>query len=287
MNIATGPSLAVEPLVTFEHVSCSYGNAPVIEAVDLAVMPGDFLGIVGPSGSGKTTLLRALFGSVQPVHGRVHRRAGLRIAYVPQLETVDWNFPVTVGEVVGMSRTKTVVGDRPWWPRTTAAEKAEIATVLERLGLGGLMSRHIRELSGGQQQRVFLARALMRSPDLLVLDEPTAGIDVRSRHEVLHLLADLNTGTGETGDESAAPAGSGPMAIVLTTHDLNGLAAHLPRLVCFNRTVVADGTPGQVLLPYFLERTYGAPMEVLNHGGMPVVLEQGAELRTRLARRGA
>lgn len=270
------PTLAVEPLVTFEHMSCSYGGAPVVEAVDLSVMPGDFMGIVGPSGSGKTTLLRALLGSVQPVHGRVHRRAGLKIAYVPQLETVDWNFPVTVGEVVGMSRPSASPWPRSWWPRTTAVEKAAIAEVLEHLGLGGLMSRHIRELSGGQQQRVFLARALMQKPDLLVLDEPTAGVDVRTRHEVLHVLADLNEGVEREAR----------MTIVLTTHDLNGLAAHLPRLVCFNRTVVADGPPEQVLRPYFLERTYGAPMEVLNHGGMPVVLEQGGdEIRLRLARR--
>ncbi|MFM7872862.1 MAG: ABC transporter, partial [Actinomycetota bacterium] len=114
--------------------------------------------------------------------------------------------------------------------------------------------------------------------DLLVLDEPTAGVDVRTRHEILHVLADLN---------EAPPEGEG-ITIVLTTHDLNGLAAHLPRLVCFNRTVVADGAPMEVLQPYFLERTYGAPMEVLQHGGMPVVLEHGGDdLRERLSRRGA
>ena len=105
------------------------------------------------------------------------------------------------------------------------------------------------------------------NPDVLVLDEPAGGVDVATRHEILHLLADLH---------------HDGMSIVLTTHDINGLAAHLPRLVCFNRTVVADGPPAEVLHPYVLERTYGAPMSVLQHGGMPVVLETGHGLHARL-----
>ena len=96
--------------------------------------------------------------------------------------------------------------------------------MLDRLGLGGLGGRHIRDLSGGQQQRVFIARALLRRPQLLVMDEPTSGVDVRTRHELLHLLAELH--------------GDG-LAIVLSTHDLNGMAAHLPRLVCLRRRVIA------------------------------------------------
>jgi ABC-type Mn2+/Zn2+ transport system ATPase subunit len=130
--------------------------------------------------------------------------------------------------------------------------------VLSRLGIGDLGERHIRELSGGQQQRVFMARALLQRPDLLLLDEPTSGVDVKLRHEVLHLLDDLNA----TG-----------VAILLTTHDLNGIAAHLPRLVCLNREVVGVGPPREVLTEEVLERTYGASMEVLQHGGMTVVVD--------------
>jgi ABC-type Mn2+/Zn2+ transport system ATPase subunit len=242
-----------DPLVHLKGVTCRYGNRPVLSDVTLAVGEGQFVGVVGPSGSGKTTLLRAITGKVAPSSGRVDRRAGLRVGYVPQVETVNWSFPVTVGECVMMARSQGRV--LPWM---SAAERSEVEEILARLGLEGLAKRHIRELSGGQQQRVFIARALVRRPELLLLDEPTSGVDVRLRHEVLHLLDDLN---------------AQGVAIVLTTHDLNGIAAHLPRLVCLNREVIGAGRPHEVLTPDVLERTYGASMQVLEHAGMPVVVD--------------
>ncbi len=240
------------PVLRFDGVTCRYGGDDVLVDVDLDVHRGDFAGIVGPSGCGKTTLLRTIMGTVRPVSGVVHRQPGLRVAYVPQVETVNWNFPVTVAECLLMARHR-----RLPWP--TRAERAEVSEVLERLGLGSLEHRHIRELSGGQQQRVFIARALLGRPDVLLLDEPTSGVDVRTRHDVVHLLADLN---------------AQGLAIVLTTHDLNGIAAHLPHLVCLNGRVTGEGSPGAVLTPAVLERTYGAPMDVLEHCGLPVVVDQ-------------
>jgi ABC-type Mn2+/Zn2+ transport system ATPase subunit len=255
-----------DDLIRFEHLGCSYGRVPVVEDVHATIRDGEFVGIVGPSGGGKTTLLRALLGIIAPSYGRVHRRAGVCLGYVPQVEAVDWTFPATVLDVVAMSI------QQPRFRRLDAATRRRVDAVLEQLAIGGFGGRHIRDLSGGQQQRVFVARALVNDPDLLVLDEPAGGVDVATRHEMLHLLADLHH------------AGT---SIVLTTHDINGLAAHLPRVICFNRTIVADGPPEHVLHPYVLERTYGAPMDVLQHGGMPVVLEHRHGLHERLRGRSA
>src|SRR3954454_23763594 len=205
-------------LVDMQGVTCAYGARPVLRDVNFTVTRDDFGVVVGPSGSGKTTLLRTLLGTVRPRRGSVVTAPDLTVAYVPQVETVNWNFPVTVSEAVLMARTSGRV-----WPWASATEKRDVGRLLERLGIGDLGRRHIRELSGGQQQRVFIARALLRQPQLLLLDEPTSGVDVRTRHDVLHLLGDLNRDG---------------LAIVLTTHDLNGIAAHLPTLVCLRREII-------------------------------------------------
>lgn len=243
-------------LLRCDALTVAYGASIALENVTVHVRRGEFVGIVGPSGSGKTSLLRALTGIVRAARGTVELANGIRLGYVPQVESVDWNFPITVREVLAMTRTKRR------WPTITEEERAEATAVLADLGLAGLEDRHIRELSGGQQQRVFVARAMFAKPDVLVLDEPTSGVDVRTRHEILHLLRDLHS-KGST--------------ILLTTHDLNGLASHLPRLVCINREVVADGSPRETLIPEVLERTYGAPLHVLEHGGMPIVLDHDYE----------
>jgi ABC-type Mn2+/Zn2+ transport system ATPase subunit len=240
-------------LLSLDRVTVGYDAQPVLRDVTFHVHADQFTGIVGPSGAGKTTLLRTVLGTLRPNRGTVTREPSLRIAYVPQLETVNWNFPVTVFECVLMART-----DARQLPRASKTDRAEVGATLERLGIADLAGRHIRELSGGQQQRMFLARALLSKPQLLVLDEPTSGVDITTRHDMLHLLAELH----EDG-----------ISIVLTTHDLNGMAAHLPHLVTVNGRIVAEGTPRDVITPDVLERTFGARLEVLEHLGMPVVVD--------------
>jgi ABC-type Mn2+/Zn2+ transport system ATPase subunit len=130
--------------------------------------------------------------------------------------------------------------------------------MMKQLGILHLAGRHIRELSGGQQQRAFLARALVSSPSLLLLDEPTSGVDVKTRDDVMHLLHDLNH-EGVT--------------IVITTHEINAVAVHLPRLVCLSGRVLAEGTPYEVITTDVLRQTYGAEMPVIHYEGMPIVAE--------------
>ena len=256
----TGTGVGPE-LIRLSDVEAGYDHTPVLHSVDMHVHEDQFTGIVGPSGSGKTTLLRLLLGIVKPMSGTITVQPGLRTAYVPQLETVNWDFPITVLECVLMAGSS-AREQRRIWPWASQDEKQRAHAVLERLGIASLADRQIRQLSGGQQQRMFLARALYRRPQLLLLDEPTSGVDVSTRHDVLHLLADLH----EDG-----------VAIVLTTHDLNGMAAHLPHLVCVNHRVIADGAPEQVIRPDVLEQTYGARMEVLEHLGMRVVVDERPE----------
>ncbi len=239
------------PLIEFDGATFAYDGGPVAVEADFTIGRGAYVGLVGPSGAGKTTLLRALLGQVRPLRGSVRVDGGRpgRVGYVPQLETIDWNFPITVAEAVLLGR---VAEAGPWpWPRRR--DRVDMQALLERLGIGDLAHRHIRALSGGQQQRVFLARALLRGPDLLLVDEPTSGLDVATRQEILSLLRELN-GEGIT--------------VVLTTHDLNGVAATLPELVCVNRRVVAQGAPADVFTPGVLRATFGSDMVVLSHDGL-------------------
>ena len=249
-----------EPIVEINSVTCGYEKQRVLTDVSLHIMPGDFVGLLGPSGSGKTTLLRTVLGAVDIYEGEVlvngvaTSKKRPRVGYVPQLETIDWNFPVTVQEVVMMGRT---MENRlfPWYRKE---EKELAAEMMDRLGILGLANRHIRELSGGQQQRVFLARALISSPQLLLLDEPTSGVDIKTRDDVMHLLHDLN---------------HDGVTIIITTHEINAVAVHLPWIVCLAGRILAEGPPSEVITTEVLRLTYGAEMPVIHYDGMTIVAE--------------
>ena len=260
------------PILELRDVSFTYGNEVVLERLNVTIREGAFVGVVGPSGAGKSTLLRLMDGAARPTSGTIllgpeGRSKRLRLGVVPQLETIDWNFPITVEEVVLLGGAADA-GLKPWASREL---RGEARSLLHKLGIGELARRHIRDLSGGQQQRAFIARALLRKPELLLLDEPTSGVDVGTRHDILHLLHTLN----HEG-----------IAIVMTTHDLNAVAAHLPSLICLNRRVVAAGTPDEVLRSVVLQELYGAEMLVVRQDGMLLVGDVPSALREEHDRAG-
>ncbi|MBD1921670.1 metal ABC transporter ATP-binding protein [Microcoleus sp. FACHB-831] len=261
----------MEHLLEIKNLACGYQTQPVFTRVNLSLYPGQLSGLVGPSGSGKSTLLKAILGLVHPWAGEVWFR-GKRlkpgepppgVGYVPQVETVDWNFPVTAEEVVMMGRYK----QQKIWPWASRRDRIAARELLARVGVEHIAHQPIGELSGGQQQRVFLARALVGEPEIVLLDEPTSSSDLRVQHELLHLLAELN----QQG-----------LTVLLSTHDLNSVATHLPWVVCFNHGLICQGQPIDVLTPATLEQTFGAEMVVFHHEDRILIANAGTSLRHQL-----
>ena len=239
-----------EPMVELKQVNSGYEGHQILHDVDLKIMSGDFVGLLGPSGSGKTTLLRTILGSTKLYGGSIKvngidvSQKRPKIGYVPQLETIDWNFPVTVEEVVMMGHTM----NRPLYPWHKKSEKKLASEIMDRLGIYHLVNHHIRDLSGGQQQRAFLARALVSNPSLLLLDEPTTFLDLKHQLNTYALLRDLaHSGT----------------TVITVTHDLNLAIQYADRLIVLAKGVIAaDGQPSDVLTASMLRKVFGVNAQV-------------------------
>ncbi len=224
-------TLAVE----VHGLAVRYDRVVALDGVDFSLPRGTALGIVGPNGSGKSTLLKAIAGLVPPSQGvvRVQGRAPRDLApgtigYVPQIEDVDWHFPVTVRDVVAMGRYPRLGP----FARFSAHDRSAVARAIAALDLQALADRHISELSGGQQQRTFVARAIAQEPALLLLDEPTTGVDAATEDALLTLVRGLV---------------ADGLPVVMTTHDLDRAAEWFDRLVVVDRRILADGKPDEVL----------------------------------------
>ena len=225
-----------EAILEAHGVSFSYGREPVLEDVDLTVRAGEFVALVGPNGSGKSTLLKVLLGTLSPSSGavrlfgvppaRVTERA--RIGYVPQRPVLDSEVPATVEEIVAAGR----LARRGWWRPLRREDHEEVRHAMESVGLDDLAKRPLNELSGGQQQRAFIARAFAGGPDLLVLDEPIAGVDAESqrrfRGSLTHLIAEHGAG------------------VLLVSHELSAVAPDLDRVIVLKRRVLFDGPPAEL-----------------------------------------
>ena len=246
------------PVIDLDDVSFGYGADLAVEHVTLRIERGEFAAVLGPNGSGKSTLVKLALGLLKPLAGRV-RLFGQdptsmggweRVGYVPQVVSGAWrDFPATVSEMVAHGAYR---GPSPW-AIFRRSDTPDVRRALDAVGMSRVGKRRLAELSTGQQQRVLLARALVRGPQLLVLDEPAAGIDASGEEQLYAILRNLNR-------ERA-------MTVVLVSHDIGAMLREATTIACIDRTLVKHG-PAHELTSEELSRLYGVPVDVLVHDAM-------------------
>ena len=244
-------------LISLENVSFSFDAETVLDRISLEVNEGEFLGIIGPNGGGKTTLLRLMLGLIQPGSGSVKLfgqpirafRDWSKIGYIPQKAThIESRFPYTVEEVVLLGRISKV----GMLHRFRSSDKDEVGKALEQVDMLPFRKRLITELSGGQQQKVFIAKGLVSNPAVLILDEPTVGVDIKSQDEFYHLLSRLNE--------------ENHMTLVVVSHDIDVIANEVNSLACLNQTLCYHGEPEEFIKGDYLENLYGQGRKFILHG---------------------
>ncbi len=209
--------IRTDVLIEARGLGGTAGARRILHDIDLAIMPGEIVTIVGPNGAGKTTLLRALIGAARPTGGEVRRRAGLRIGYTPQRLAIDRTMPLTVDRFLALGGA-----------RDPAARAEALATA----GIPGLGPTQVADLSGGELQRAALARALLRAPHLLILDEPTQGLDQPGEAAFYRLIERVRRETGA--------------GVCMVGHNLHVVMSAADRVICLNGHVCCEGTPIQV-----------------------------------------
>jgi manganese/zinc/iron transport system ATP- binding protein len=240
--------------LSLRHVSAGYGGADAVQDVSLELPAGSVTALIGPNGSGKSTLLKAILGLTPTFSGDVEL-AGRpiadqrsRVGYVPQRELVDWSFPVSAGQVVMMGRYRRI----GWLRRPGAGDHRAVTQALATVGMERYGDRQIGALSGGQQQRVFLARALVQEAAVLLLDEPTTGVDRTTEELITDLFEEFRAGGG---------------TVLYATHDLESAADGADYLCFINRRVVRFGPPRETFTPPVLHETFGGELLIVSDGG--------------------
>lgn len=230
-----------EELIRLENISVKYGYIEALRDLDISIHDGEFVGIIGPNGGGKSTLLKAILNLVKPYKGTISykgshslKKSGLKIGYVPQITEINRIFPITVKEVVLTARLPL---SRSYFFNYTSEDRKEIDEILKKVGITDIAERQISDLSGGEFQKMLIARALALNPDILLLDEPTAMIDVRAQKQIYNIVKKL----------------SEEMTIVLVTHHIKEITRYADRLVYLEKNILAEGDPEEVFRYAYLK----------------------------------
>jgi manganese/iron transport system ATP-binding protein len=245
-----------QPILDVRHLTVRYNGQAAIEDLTFHLHESERVAVVGPNGAGKSTLFKVVSGVLQPSAGEVNifgsrPRGHICIAYIPQRSQVDWNFPVSVADVVMMGRSAKLGPLN--WPHKSDWEYVRHA--LETVELSDLADRQIGQLSGGQQQRMFIARALAQEAELMLMDEPLTGLDTPSQEALLNLLDTLR---------------NQKVTIMVATHDLDQAARHFDRILLLNHRLIAFDVPQNVLQTDYLLQAYGGRLKIERGGTMVV-----------------
>lgn len=239
-----------QPILDVHKLNLRYDGRMALEGINFHLHVGERVAVVGPNGAGKSTLFKVIAGVLAPTSGEVNvygsvPRGHVCIGYIPQRSQVDWRFPVSVADVVMMGRSAKL---RPMsWP--SKQDWHQVQQALETVDLVDLSKRQIGQLSGGQQQRMFIARALAQEAELMLMDEPLAGLDAPAQEGLLALLGRLQEKR---------------VTVMVATHDLQQAAQYFDRILLLNRKIVAFGPAQQVLKPEILMRAYGGRLKVMD-----------------------
>ena len=246
----------MESMVKADNLVVMLGGKTVLEGITFNAFTGELTGIIGPNGAGKTTLLRAILGLIPLQHGTLSvlgsgkgkiRDVRPAIGYMPQRQSFEKEFPYSASDVVATGLLSPATMFKPLNDRT-----GKVKAALQSVGMEGYLGRPFRNLSGGEQQRILLARALVRKPKLLLLDEPNAGLDFPAQQEFTNLLENLKQDSGLT--------------IILVSHDLLSVASIADQLVCINKTMHIHGKPAEVLNSRQLDEAYRCQFDLLSKG---------------------
>jgi ABC-type Mn2+/Zn2+ transport system ATPase subunit len=253
-----------KPIVRFSHATFAYSNRIALDDITLDLMEGEFVGVIGPNASGKTTFLKGILGLIFPIQGslqifdcacealRCHHRA--RIGYLPQKELIDPNYPITAWEVAMMGRYGAIGLLR----RPSKVDREIVFESLQAVGMDPLKEAPFGTLSGGQQQRVLIARALAQRPQILLLDEPTTGIDATTQHHLIDLVQRLHRDYHLT--------------IIFVTHDINIISPFVDSLLLLKTKLYGKGPPNEILTQETLSHVYGKEIILAERDKRPYVI---------------
>ncbi len=247
--------------IVLKDLAIGYRGRPLLSGIHLSIKAGEFWGIVGPNGSGKTTLLKTLLGILRPVAGRVEKAHGLSLGYVPQRGVLDDIFPLTALDVVLMGRYSRIGLFR----QVSKADQERALAALDKVGMAHLARKPFRALSGGQKQRTLMARALAMEPDVLILDEPTDGMDIAGQHTLMELIFNLHRESGRT--------------VLMSNHTLTLIANYAEKLMLIHADdqIFEVGKTSDLLTAERLKRLYRVEVAVHSLDGSKQVVVRRAQ----------